>query len=101
MWLIASFDLPTLTKKDRRLANTFRKDLIKLGFTRLQLSVYSYYSSSKEKAEQIARYVKSFVPEKGHVLIMFLSDRQFSMTQNFYGGFSKKIKPPEQGLLLF
>ena len=55
MWIIASFDLPTLTKKDRRYANNFRKDLLKLGFTKLQLSVYSYYASSKEKAEQIAQ----------------------------------------------
>lgn len=101
MWIIASFDLPTLTKKDRRYANNFRKDLLKLGFTKLQLSVYSYYASSKEKAEQIALCVKSFVPPNGHIIIMFLTDRQFAMTKNYYGGRKKNIDPPEQGLLLF
>lgn len=100
MWLIASFDLPTLTKTDRRHANKFRKDLLKLGFTRLQLSVYTYYATSKEKAEQVAMSVKSYVPPNGHVIIMFLTDRQFAMTKNFYGGLKKDIKPPEQGLLL-
>ena len=57
MWLIVAFDLPTLTIKDRRASNNFRKDLLKMGFNKLQLSLYSYYASSKERAEEIAKYV--------------------------------------------
>ena len=101
MWIVTAFDLPTLTKKDRRIANNFRKDLLKTGFTRLQLSVYVYYASSKEKAEEMSSHVHAFVPENGHILILFLTDRQFGMTQNYYGGLATEIKEPEQGLLLF
>lgn len=101
MWLIVAFDLPTLTKKDRRTSNNFRKDLLKMGFNKLQLSLYSYYASSKERAEEIAKYVQGFVPVNGVVSIFFITDRQFGMTKNFFGGLKVEIKAPEQGILLF
>lgn len=101
MWLIVAFDLPTLTKKDRRISNNFRKELLKLGFNKLQLSLYSYYASSKEKAEEIARLIQSFVPKNGITTIFFLTDRQFGMTKNYFGGLKAEIKAPEQGILLF
>jgi CRISPR/Cas system-associated protein endoribonuclease Cas2 len=40
MWLFVFFDLPTETKKDRRNAQQFRKNLLKDGFTMMQFSVY-------------------------------------------------------------
>lgn len=99
MWLVVAFDLPTLTKEDRRRANNFRTDLIKLGFIRLQLSLYYYYSTTKEKAEYLSHNIKSLTPKKGHVVVMFLTDRQFGMTKNYFGGIKNKLEPPELGLL--
>lgn len=32
VWLFVGFDLPTLTKEDRRRASNFRKDLLDMGF---------------------------------------------------------------------
>ena len=40
MWLFVVFDLPVKTKKDRKNANQFRKNLLKDGFTMMQVSVY-------------------------------------------------------------
>ena len=79
MWLLVGFDLPTRTKTDKRLAANFRKDLLRLGFTRLQFSLYSYYAHSKEKAESLAVLIQGLVPANGHVTIFFLTDRQFAM----------------------
>lgn len=39
MWVFVMFDLPTLTKKDRKDAARFRKDLEKDGFIMHQFSI--------------------------------------------------------------
>lgn len=101
MWLLVGFDLPTRTKTDKRLAANFRKDLLKLGFTRLQFSLYSYYAHSKEKADSLASLIEGLVPQNGHITIFFLTDRQFAMTKDYYGGLKIESTAPEQGLLLF
>lgn len=101
MWLLVGFDISTITKADIRKANNFRNDLLQLGFTRLQLSFYAYYCDSKEKAERISKEVGKLVPNNGHVTVFFLTDRQFGMTQNYFGGLRKDLDEPEQGILLF
>jgi CRISPR-associated protein Cas2 len=42
MWIVTAFDLPTLTKKDRRIANNFRKDLLKIGFCQRRLEIAGF-----------------------------------------------------------
>lgn len=101
MWVIVSFDISTLTKDDRYNANAFRKDIISLGFTRLQLSVYSYYCYSKDKADRVSDKVAKLVPANGHITIMFLTDRQFRMTRDIYGGVKRQIHPPDDSVFLF
>jgi CRISPR/Cas system-associated protein endoribonuclease Cas2 len=49
----------------------------------------------------MSSHVHALVPENGHILILYLTDRQFGMTQNYYGGLAAEMKAPEQGLLLF
>jgi CRISPR-associated protein Cas2 len=51
MWLFVFFDLPVTTKKERKLATGFRKNLLKDGFTMMQFSVYNRHCASKESAE--------------------------------------------------
>ena len=51
--------------------------------------------------EEIAKYIQSFVPKNGITTIFFLTDRQFAMTKNYFGGLKAEIKTPEQGILLF
>ncbi len=99
MWLFVSFDLPTLTKEDRRFAAGFRKQLLDIGFTMFQLSIYSYYLPSKDIADTVANQVKRIVPPNGHVSIFFITDKQFGMIRNYYGGKRLVLKSPEQGLL--
>ena len=41
VWLLTMFDLPTLTKIDRRNYTRFRNKLLANGFTRLQFSIYA------------------------------------------------------------
>lgn len=101
MWLIVAFDLPTLTKEDRRYASRFRNDLLDLGFSMFQLSMYSYYVTSKATAETIASKIMKLVPKNGHVTVLFITDKQFAMVKNYYGGKKLNVDPPEQGVFIF
>lgn len=94
MWVWALFDLPVSTKLERKNANRFRNDLIDLGFKMVQFSVYLRHAYSREKADAIAAKVGASVPSSGHVQILFFTDKQYQMTQRYYGKTS--ASPPQQ-----
>ncbi len=85
MWIMTLFDLPVLTKAERKFATQFRNDLLDLGFGMVQFSVYLRHAYSKEKADVIAAKVGACVPPAGHVQILFFTDRQYQLTQSFHG----------------
>ena len=85
MWILTLFDLPVLTKAERKAATRFRNDLLDLGFGMVQFSVYLRHAYSKEKADVIATQVAGLVPPAGHVQILFFTDRQYQLTQSFHG----------------
>ena len=84
MWVIVFFDLPTNTKKERKQASGFRKNLMKDGFSMFQFSIYMRHCPSKENAQVHINRVKSFLPQDGHVCIMQITDKQFGMVEIFY-----------------
>ena len=47
MWILVFFDLPTDTKRERKAAGDFRKQLLKDGFTMFQFSIYVRHCVSK------------------------------------------------------
>jgi CRISPR-associated protein Cas2 len=85
MWVLVFFDLPTETKKERKIASDFRKKLLKDGFTMFQFSIYMRHSPSMENAQVHIRRVKASLPEKGHVGMITITDKQFGMMEIFYG----------------
>jgi len=85
MWVWALFDLPVLTKTERKNATRFRNDLLDLGFQMAQFSVYLRHAYSKEKAESIAAKVGNCVPESGRVQILFFTDKQYQLSQSYHG----------------
>ena len=85
MWLIIFFDLPVLTKKQRKEASQFRKTLEKYGFHMMQLSVYMRHCPSKEIAEAQINRVKQIVPLQGKVSILKITDKQYGNIINYCG----------------
>lgn len=51
MWVLVFFDLPTDTKKERKAAADFRKQLLADGFIMFQFSIYMRHCPSAENAE--------------------------------------------------
>lgn len=58
------------------------------GFAMFQFSIYLRHCSSRENAEVHIKRVKRLLPEKGHIGILTVTDKQFGMMELFYG---KKI----------
>ena len=85
------FDLPVLTKQQRRDAALFRKNLLKDGFGMFQYSVYVRHCASGESADMHERRVRLMVPLDGLVSVLRITDKQFGDIKNFAGG---KRKPP-------
>jgi CRISPR-associated protein Cas2 len=85
MWVLVLYDLPTETKKQRRLASLFRKEIMADGFTMFQFSMYIRHCNSRENAEVHIKRVKNLLPEQGHVGIMSITDKQFGEIEIFRG----------------
>jgi|TARA_R110000850_G_scaffold199977_1_gene326166 CRISPR-associated protein Cas2 len=101
MWLFVFFDLPTDTKKDRRNAGLFRKNLIKDGFTMMQYSVYMRHCASSESADVHEKRINSLLPPFGKVSILRITDKQYGNIMNFWGREEVPKEPQPSQLELF
>ena len=101
MWVLVLFDLPTETKKERKISSDFRNKLVKDGFTMFQFSIYLRHCPSVENANVHIKRVKNFLPEKGHVGILCITDKQFGMMELFYGKSPEAKQTGWQQLELF
>lgn len=101
MWLFVFFDLPTETKKEQKAAYRFRKDLIQDGFTMMQFSVYIRHCPSDENAQVHLKRVKRFIPERGQVSILKITDKQYGNIMNYWGKKEYPMPSTPQQLELF
>ena len=76
--MLLFFDLPVVTKTDRKNYALFRKNLIKRGFFMIQFSVYTKIFANRDKADDERKALKKFIPEKGNVRIMIVTEKQYS-----------------------
>jgi CRISPR-associated protein Cas2 len=101
LWILVFFDLPTETRKQRKVAAEFRKYLIKDGFQMFQFSVYSRFCSSSENADVHSNRVKSKLPEDGKVAVFRITDKQFGMVELFHGRNRKELPQVSRQLEFF
>jgi len=101
MWTLVMYDLPTETKKDRKMAAKFRKELLQDGFSMFQFSMYVRHSASSENADVHKRRVKGILPEHGKVGIIQITDKQFGQMEIFYGTKPQQLPDVPQQLELF
>jgi CRISPR-associated protein Cas2 len=101
MWVLVLFDLPTYTPEEKKIHAGFRKKLLKDGFEMFQFSIYLRHCMSHENADVHMKRVKAFLPKKGKVGILRITDKQFGMMEIFDGREAVEAKPPPQQLELF
>ena len=101
MWVLVFFDLPTETKAERKIYSNFRKDILKDGFVMFQFSIYMRHCPSRENAEVHVKRVKKILPEKGHIGIMCITDKQFGEMEIYFGKKQKEKNLGSQQLEMF
>lgn len=85
MWMLVMFDLPVVTKPERKAAAGFRLALLDLGFEMSQLSVYMRFCVSPAQVETYCKLVEGALPEGGKVTILQFTDKQYERIINFQG----------------
>ena len=85
MWMMVMFDLPVLTKRERRAATKFRTFLLDQGFDMCQFSVYMRFCAGKEQAQVFTRRVQTALPDSGNVQIIYITDKQYENIISFDG----------------
>ena len=101
MWVLVLFDLPTESKKQRRHASLFRKDLLQDGFSMFQFSIYTRCCPSRENADVHIRRVKLSLPPDGYIGILCITDKQFGSMDIFLSAKPIEVQPGPQQLELF
>ena len=101
MWVMVLFDLPTETKKERKICADFRKKLLKDGFTMFQFSIYLRHCPSKDNADVHIKRVKLELPPHEHIGILCITDKQFGDMELFYGKKPAEKQGMAQQLELF
>lgn len=101
MWMMVMFDLPVVTKRQRKIANGFRKGLTDLGFTMTQYSVYTRFCSSQNQQSSLVSAVRIRLPPQGRVNILFFTDKQFERILSYVGQVAVPGKTPPSQLNLF
>lgn len=85
MRLIVFFDLPVVTKKDRKIYAQFRKFLIKDGYDMLQFSVYSRICNGEEGVSKHYARLKDNLPKKGSIRCMKVTEKQYASMEILIG----------------
>ena len=89
-WIIVMFDLPTDTKKERRLATKFRNDLLDRGYLMLQYSVYVRCAVTLDKKAHFITALKAINPDTGNIQCIFITDTQWGQIVNISANFKKR-----------
>ena len=67
----------------------------------MQFSVYTRHCASAEKAAMHVNRIKSYVPSKGMVTILTVTDKQYGQIESFFGKLSKPPAAMPQQLEMF
>ncbi len=101
MWCIVMFDLPVKTKSQRTAATLFRNQLLDLGFSREQFSVYVQYLPLAARLSKTIKEIKLILPCGGAVEILAVTDKAWSGAYRFSSGAPKEMPSAPSQLEIF
>ena len=100
MRVMVFFDLPVETLENKRDYRNFRKFLIKKGFMMLQESVYCKLALNQTVANAIIQSVKNNKPGEGLVVILSITEKQFSKMEYICGERSSSIIDSDERIVI-
>lgn len=78
MRLMVFFDLPVVTKTDRRAYTVFRRFLLNDGYDMIQYSVYGRIVSGADAEAKHTKRLIDNLPPAGSVRVLTLTEKQFA-----------------------
>ena len=85
MWMVVMFDLPVITKAERKAATGFRNALLDVGFEMSQFSVYMRFCTSQAQVDTLCRTVEQALPDGGKVHVLQFTDKQYERAITYRG----------------
>ncbi len=85
MWMLVMFDLPVVSKAERKAATAFRNGLLDMGFEMSQFSVYTRFCTSATQVDTYCRRIEAELPDGGKVNILQFTDKQYERIISFRG----------------
>lgn len=92
MRLLVFFDLPVITKREKREYRRFRMFLLNEGYDMLQFSVYSRICNGHEAADKHLARLKRNLPPQGSIRALIVTEKQYSKMQLLLGEPTPKEK---------
>ena len=102
MRIIVFFDLPTITRADKRAYTLFRRFLLKDGYDMIQWSVYGRIANGIDDTKTHIRRLKTNLPPAGSVRCLQISEKQFAGIKMLVGAAKlqeKKVNASQMLLL--
>jgi CRISPR-associated protein Cas2 len=101
MWIMVLFDLPTVTKTERKAYTDFRNFLLDQSFSMAQYSVYIRHTTGRAQIAPIVRKIAAAVPIEGRVDILQFTDRQYSDIVSLRGRKGRESRENPVQLVMF
>lgn len=85
MRMLVFFDLPVVTRAERRAYAQFRRFLLNDGFDMIQFSVYGRILNGRDAEEKHLQRVIANLPPEGSVRVLTVTEKQFASMKLLVG----------------
>lgn len=92
MRLLVFFDLPTVTRAEKRAYTLFRRFLLKDGYDMIQWSIYGRVVNGFDDNETHVNRLLANLPPEGSVRLLQISEKQFAQMKLLVGLSKKQEK---------
>lgn len=93
MRMLVFFDLPVVTKQERRVATQFRNFLLKDGYYMVQYSVYARVCNGSDAVDKHRQRLKQNLPENGSIRLLVITEKQYESVEILVGNLKEQDKP--------
>jgi CRISPR-associated protein Cas2 len=83
--MLVFFDLPVVTKTDRRAYTVFRRFLLNDGYDMIQFSVYGRILNGNDAVQKHMQRLLSNLPPEGSVRVLTVTEKQFASMKLLVG----------------
>lgn len=78
MRMMVFFDLPVVSKADRRAYTVFRRFLLNDGYDMIQFSVYGRILNGNDAEEKHMKRLVANLPPEGSIRVMTVTEKQYA-----------------------